>query len=550
MIGTIRKHSAWLWYFIAGLTIISFVWWGTNPGTRNGGPRGAGYGVIYGKPVTKEEFDLAQREYLIYYWRGHEQFPGPGVTQTELARGTYERIILIEKAKQLGIHVSDEAQVAGANQFLRSLSRDNQTVPLDVFIKRVLEPEGLDAADFQRFIAHDLAVDQLIQSLGLSGTFVTPQEASQMFDSEHQEVSAQAVFFSGTNYLSQIAVTPAAVAQFYTNAMALYRVPDRVQIHYIEYDLTNFLGAAEQKLGKTNVTAQADAYYAQKGPDAVPDAKTPAEAKARIREMILRQAAAGMAVEKARDFQNTLFAIDPAVPENLVAVAKTNGLTVHTTAPFTEADGPEEFAAPEELTKEAFKLNADSPFAPKPISGAEAVYVIGLDRRLPSEIPPLSQIRDRVTQDYRDHEAALKARAAGTNFYYNATVQMALGKTFAQVAVASHESPQALAPFSLSSQEIPIAEGHAEVRQIKNAAFTTAPGHISPFEPTADGGFVLYVQSLLPVNETDKKADLPRFIAQLRRGRESEAFNLWLNIEENRELRNTPVYDELTGHKP
>jgi hypothetical protein len=52
------------------------------------------------------------------------------------------------------------------------------------------------------------------------------------------------------------------------------------------------------------------------------------------------------------------------------------------------------------------------------------------------------------------------------------------------------------------------------------------------------------------VDEAAKKSELPRYLSQLRRGRENEAFSIWLQLEENRELRNTPVFDELTGHKP
>ena len=58
MIGTIRKHSSWLWFVIIGATIISFLWWGAGPVTRNSGGRvaGGGYGTIYGKEVTAEAF--------------------------------------------------------------------------------------------------------------------------------------------------------------------------------------------------------------------------------------------------------------------------------------------------------------------------------------------------------------------------------------------------------------------------------------------------------------------------------------------------------------
>ena len=97
---------------------------------------------------------------------------------------------------------------------------------------------------------------------------------------------------------------------------------------------------------------------------------------------------------------------------------------------------------------------------------------------------------------------------------------------------------------------MPEAEGHAEVGEIKNAAFYTKPGHISQFVSTTDGGFVLFVQSLLPVDEAAKRGAMPRFLAQERSQRENEGFNLWLQAEANRELKSTPVYDELVGKKP
>lgn len=520
-------------------------------GTRGGGAsRGSGYGTIYGKTVTAEDFMAAQREFYIYYWLHYGVFPdkSPDFNRTDAQRETYVRLMLTAKAKALGIHVSEDAMVEGAQDLLRSLGRNGQTVPMSQFLERVLQPEGLDAMDFQRFVRDDLTIQQLVRTFGLSGALVPPQEAGELYDREHQEVSAQAVFCTASNYLAQVPVTPAAVAQFYTNNMAVYREPDRVQVNYVAYDLSNYLAAAEQKLGRTNINNQAETYFAEHGLEAVPDAKTPEQAKAKIRELILRQGAAAAAAEQAKQFVTELFAMDPVSPENLVTLARQKGLAVHTTAPFDATEGPEEFSAPPEFTKIAFKLNADSPFS-KPIPGAQAVYVIGLARQLPSAIPPLDQIHARVVEDYQNREAALKAQAAGTNFYYQASLQMAAGKTFAQAAIAAGHAPEALTPFSLSSQEVPEAGDRAELNELKQAAFTTQPGHLSKFFPTADGGFILFVQSLLPVDEAKKTADLPQFISQVRRARENEAFNLWLQAEANRELRDTPLRDEMAGGK-
>jgi hypothetical protein len=550
MIGTIRKHSSWLWWVVAGLTIVSFVIFMGNGGTRGGGTRNGDRGNIYGKPVTEDAYVAAQQEFRIYYWLHYGEFPerSANFSSTELDRETYVRLLLTAKARSLGIHVTDEATVAAANDMLRSMGRNGQAVPMSEFLERILAPNGLTAADYQRFVADDLMIEQLVQALGLPGGLIPPQQAGQLYDREHQEVSAQAVFFSASNYLGQVTVTPAAVSQFYTNYMAHYRLPDRVQINYLAYDLTNFMAAAELKAGKTNLDNEVETYFNQHGLDSVPDAKTPEEARAKIRQSYLRQGAAQLAAEEARTFVDVLFRMEPVSLDNFVTLARKNGLTVHTTAPFSETDGPLEFSAPPDLISTAFKLNADSPFS-KPIAGTDAIYVIGLAAQLPSEVPPFDQIHNRVTEDLQYSEAAFKARTDGTNFYYSASVQIAAGSTFAKAALNSGQAPVALEPFSLGSKEVPEAEGHAEVGQVKQAAFTTAPGHLSPFMATADGGFILFVQSMLPVDEAAKTAEMPQFLSQLRRSRETEAFNVWLQTEVNHELRDTPLFKELAEGK-
>lgn len=547
MIGSIRKHSAWLWWVIAALTIASFVWWGVSPGSRYGSGHGGGRGTIYGKQVTDEDFRAAQREFMVYYWMQTHQFPKlPNFTETDLDRETYVRLLLKAKARELGIHVNTEAQQAVAVAFLSSLTRDHQPVPMSQFVERVLQPEGLDASDFQRAIADDLAIEQLERALGMSGALIPPQDASAIYDRNYQEFSAQAVFFSASNYVSQVVATPAAVSEFYSNHIAdLYRLPDRIQLNYIEYGLSNFLEAAQQKIGTTNLANQVESIYEQQGMKAVPDANTPEEAKAKIREAILHQTALPMAQDKARQFLTELFAMSPVAPENLVALAKTNGLTVRTTEPFSASEGPAEFPASADFVDEAFKKNSDYPFFIKPVVMGDAVYVVGLAKQIPSEIEPFGQVHDHVVADFKYSEAVIKARAAGTNFYYSAAVQMAAGKTFAQAALAAGQSPVALRPFSLAVPDVPEAEGHVDPRQLVNVAASTPVGHISRFEPAENGGFVLFVQSLLPVDEARKTAEMPRFMTQLRRNRESEAFNIWLGEEANRELKNTPVYEEM-----
>ena len=98
-----------------------------------------------------------------------------------------------------------------------------------------------------------------------------------------------------------------------------------------------------------------------------------------------------------------------------------------------------------------------------------------------------------------------------------------------------------LPPFSLSTRELPQLGELAELNQVKQTAFTTPVGQVSAFQVNNIGGFVLFVQSQLPIDQSVMNAELPQFITSLRRARENEAFNEWLQIEASRDLSDTPL---------
>jgi len=546
MIGTIRKHSKWLWLIIIVATVISFVYWGAGP-SRMGGGNGSGtatgdFGSISGHKVTQQAFIDARNDFYLFYWFRSGEWPdkNPNFSEPELDREIYIRLMLAQKANDLGIYAGNDEVVTVANEMLRALGRNGQAVLLSEFVKQVLQPKGLTAEDFKNFVRQYLVMEQLQQAIGLTGELITPQEAAAAYQRDHQELSAQIVFFSASNYLSSVTVTPAAVVQFYTNYLAEYRLPDRMQVSYVEFEVTNYLAEAEQKLSKTNFNEQVEAVYRQYGASAFPDAKTPADAKAQIRTATIHQQALSDARQQANDFANAVFNIDPAKPENLAAVAKQKGLPVHVTAPFAGKFGPEEFTAPPDFTKAAFGLTPDEPFA-RPIAGPDAVYVLAFAKRLPSEIPPLDQIRERVTQEYQLREATLLAQRTGTNFVRTLT-GITADRGFASLCVAAGLEPQVLPAFSLSTPELPELGERTELNQLKRAVFTTPVGKAGGFEATSDGGFIVYVQSRLPIDQPKMNSDLPQYLAGFRRQRQNEAFSQWVNLEANRQLRTTPVF--------
>ncbi len=508
-----------------------------------GGRVAGDYGTIYGKKITAEAYRNAQTEFFLSYWfRSNGEWPdkNPNFTDAVMAREIYIRVMLLQKASDLGIHVGEDAVVTAASGMLRSISPNHQAVPPAEFVKRFLSPRGMTAGDFQTFVREDLIMEQLQQAIGQTGGFITPQEAAEAYQRDYQEFSAQVVFFSASNYQSSVTVNPAVVAQFYTNYLAEYRLPDRVQISYVAFEVSNFLAQARAEWAKTNFDAVVENYFRQVGAD-YENSKSPDEAKARIREDLIRSRAAKDASEQANDFASVVFGQEPVRPENLNAVAKQKGLAVHVTAPFAASFGPDEFTAPPGFIKAAFALTPDEPFA-GPVAGPDAVYVLAFGKQFPSEIPPLDQIRARVTRDYQLHTATLLAQQAGTNFVHTLTGVTA-DRGFAALCVSAGLHPQMLPPFSLrGTREMPELGDPAVLNQLKEAAFTTPLGKTSNFQTTSDGGFVIYVQSRLPVDQAKMHADLPQYLAAFRRERLNEAFNQWVNLEANRQLRDTPVF--------
>src|SRR5204863_332414 len=169
------------------------------------------------------------------------------------------------------------------------------------------------------------------------------REAKGLYEREHEELATEAVFASASNYLASVTATPDAISQYYSNHIGNYRIPERLQVSYVEYILTNFLAEANEEMAKmTNIEQRLEAVYQQRGTNYYREAKSPQEAKEKIREEMRKELMTVAANKKASVLANELFDKEPMRPENLAALAKEKGVAVKVTAPFDLEEGPKE----------------------------------------------------------------------------------------------------------------------------------------------------------------------------------------------------------------
>ena len=542
MFGTIRKHQTWLWAVIITLTVISFVVYFSPYSRMNAGygRQSGGLGSINGQKVTEQMYRDALKEWDLHTFMhsGHWLDQDKKRNNQETEQQVYQWMLIIQKLEQYGIHVSDADTAEMARQML--LQAFGREASPQMFIQRALVPRGYGAADLERYVRHFVGLNELIKTVGVSGSLVTPQEAQQVYEREHQALATKAVFFPTTNHLASVVATPDQISQFFSNRLAVYAIPERVVVDYVKFNVTNFLPQAQTELS-TNLNEAVESTYQQMGTNGVPGAKTPEEAKAKIREQLVRRQALMNAAGKAKEFYQTLSSMEPPRAENLRIVASSNGVPVSVTAPFDAQEGPKDLEVPAEFSKVAFSLSPDEPFS-QPIAAPDGIYVIALNKRLPREIPPLEEVRARVVADYKHGQAMSLARQAAASFYQTGTNALAQGKSFTNITAEANVKPVELPPFSLTTQRLPEVEDKINVTQLKQAGFSTPPGKMSQPLQANDGFFVLYVKEKLPLDQAKMQADLPGFVNTVRRGRQQEAFDEWLRRESEHGLRDTPIF--------
>jgi len=152
----------------------------------------------------------------------------------------------------------------------------------------------------------------------------------------------------------------------------------------------------------------------------------------------------------------------PYAPSDLEKLAKAKGLIVKTTEPFDEKTGSKDLDLPLRALHLLFSLRADAPddagktmlYVSSPLVTEKAVYIAGLQQRLPSQLQTLAAVRDQVVKDYRESKAAALAAEAAGKFADALHIGLMQGQSFDAVCAAQNVKPQSLPFFALTTTNV------------------------------------------------------------------------------------------------
>jgi len=187
MFGSFRKHQQWIWILGVIVIIPSFVIFFSPDAKFNKGqkvPQGD-FGSFNGHAIGRDDYAAGRRETILNHFMrsGGREWPGNDQqTSRNLERDTIFRIFLLDRVKDLDIHVSEEAVARAAKERLGDFDPAR-------FEREYLNREGLNLEDFERYIRNEVAIQQLVGVAAASAKMVSPQEAESLYRKQNEQAS-------------------------------------------------------------------------------------------------------------------------------------------------------------------------------------------------------------------------------------------------------------------------------------------------------------------------------------------------------------------------
>jgi hypothetical protein len=540
-----------MWAIIIVVVVISFVIY-FSPDARYHvlGRRGKSGYHVNNRPISSPEYEDALNEAKLQFFFRYGTFPD---RSDEMARQNFHpeeaansRLLLAELLRQMNIQVGIEATLRLRDELL-TLATGGQTrdmaAALNAFEEQVLRKNQLSLLDFERFLRHEAGLQHLVELCGLAGRLTTPQEAEAIFRREHEELDAALVYFNASNYLASITnFPPEAISQLYSNRLAEYAIPERVQLVYVHFPLTNFWSQAITNLTRqTNMAALVASIYSRQPTNFWKDKDgnplNEADAKARIEKDLIEDQARRLAMRAVNEFTHGFNLEKTNTLQDFMALAARSNLTVHTAKPFDLLEGPSDLKLPERAIPILYRLQPEDPVLINPIPAEDGAYLFALKQRLPREIPTLEAVRDKVIEDYKHEQAKAMAKLRADIFYNTLTNGLAQGQNFTQICLDNGLLPIILPPFSRVSGEVTNLPPAVTLNEVRSLLADLAPGNVTAIRESQHGYWLAFLRQRLPVDENKLKKELPVFLANLRERRQNEAANEFIS----RQYRNIPA---------
>ena len=501
MVNTLRRFSQPIMLFIAVGVIVSFAFFG--PGgcddRRGAGGRNALF-EIYGKKISLEEQERLKNKLEVYGALGNGYAEALAFEDFESA--SLNMLVFEHEADAMGISATDEevlAEVEKTPGFQREQKFDGAA--FELILQQVMQPRGFSKEHVDTFLRGAIRVRK-VQEILKGTAFVTAGEVKDSLVDRNQVTEASFVAFKKADFFAAAAVTDDELKQRYEQQKEQLKTDELRKVRYVA-----FLMPPQTDTAKSQTEAERTKVL-QISVNAAYDFAQAVKKGAKFDELAAREK------EKFEKGDKT---------------KAEYGFIDGVTESFDKETPPTLLEGLDELANAAFDLKKDTHVS-QHIIGKKGAYVIMLpeDGITAPKQQTFEETKELLMTQLKDEKAVAAVRVKGEEIQKKIVEAKKAGKSFTEACEAAGVKAEAYPAYSQTKRP----QG-PNVAFIPSAAAKLAPGEVSEFVVSTDGGLVVHLDQRPVVDEKGLEAEKAATQAGLESSRGRSIFREWLRERRN-----------------
>jgi peptidyl-prolyl cis-trans isomerase D len=478
--------------------------------------------TIAGKPVDLGQFQTARSAVMteVVFSSGHQP-PNTLEFQDQLNIEAARRLILMQKAKELGISAGDDEVVQQLRMMPSFLNEQKQFDP-DRYQRYLsfLNNLGISESQLGETIREQIVLSKL-RAMITTAAKVTPAELKLAYAPLHEETTINYVEFNAADHKENFGIKDDEARAFYDANKEKFRKPAEVKVREVYFtvsDARKSITLGDDEIGE---------YYELNKNKYLDDKKNPkplADVKEEVKKDLLDLRAERLAGDRATGFSVKLVHEPGTARPDFAKIAGDFNVTPRETDFFGLRGTVTGINAGPQFNQAAFSLSPEVPFS-DPVRGEDGYYVLEYLASQPSEVPPFDQVKEQVIDLLKEQRAVDAAVKQGRELAAKLKEAVPAGKSFSDTCASAGLKVKTADPFSLSQDTPNLPLGN----RIKDMALSMPTNAVSDLILTANGGLIFHVKQRIPAKPEDFEKDKSQVAAQILDRNRQALFEDWAN---------------------
>jgi len=450
-------------------------------------------GRLFGEEVSRIEFARAYQSIRLNYTMQYGSFRITPEIDEVLVSSAWKRIAMLKKARQLGMAVSPEQNVAIIQS--QSIFQNQQTGQFDsnaynAILQQIRSLTGMMPKDVENHFAEEALLIKVAR-IPVQGALVVDEEIQKAFHLYTDKLTVEYAAIPRS-----LADTPEVTEEEAKNYFALnreeFRMPEKRIVDYVQFAVADHLEGAEitDEMVLEFYENNKQRFLKQPADAAAPDAAPEYQPLEEVKDSITEQIQQALARKAAADLADGLVSDLADETTTFEKATQKLGLEIIDNTPaFTLAETVEGIDTTAPFQRAAFMLENDAThYYSDPVVGRDFVYVISLTKIFESFPPAFDVVRKDVFESAK--VAAAERAYAEKVEQIHGEIKDALkaGAAFADAVAKYKLELKKTEPFDFSTS---LEDEFGQ--QIKGAAILYGEGDLADLVATPDEYLVAYV---------------------------------------------------------